>query len=748
MPRPHILPRGVVRTNPSQLVSRSGGVWQPGRYGPNRVPAMHSDITVPPLAPRRPFVRDVHADPVADPYAWMRDKSDPELLAYLAAENSYTEVVTADQEPLRRAVYADIDSRTLQTDLSVPEFVTHTDGRRFWYFARTVAGRSYASYHRAPATDRDLLPDPSTVWDGEELLLDCNELAAGSEFFSLGVLLVSPGGDLLAYSVDTAGDERFDCRFLDLRLGTLLPDQLTGIAAGGCWAGDAAFCYLTLDDAWRPDTARRHVLGDPADTVLHHEPDERFWMELGTSRDHRWVVIALGSKTSSETRLLDVRDPAAEPRVVTPRRPGVEYDVEVAGDRLFIVHNDGAPDFALATAPLSAASAADWRPLWPGEPGVRLLDVSAYDRALVASLRRDGLVRVVVHRFGPDGSLDHGHEIDFGEVLYHVDADGSEDADTDRIRLSYQSLVTPDQVIDYLLDTGELRVLKQRRVLDHPQFGPFRPGDYVQRRDWATAPDGTRVPLSLVSRADTPLDGSAGCVLVGYGAYELSYPCQFSIPRLSLLDRGYVVAIAHVRGGGELGRAWYEAGRLENKVNTFTDFVACARHLVQTGVTSARRLAAVGGSAGGLLVGAAVNLAPDAFGAIHAQVPFVDALTTVLDPELPLTVTEWEEWGNPLHDPEAYRLMKSYSPYDNVAPRDYPAILVTASLNDTRVEVTEPAKWVARLRHDAGLADRLLLKTELVAGHGGVSGRYAVWRDIAFEYAWLIAATTPDGPVS
>jgi len=704
---------------------------------------MHADAPAAPVAPRRPFTRVVHGDAVQDPYAWMKDKSDPALVAYLEAENAYTEAHTRNQAGLRQEIYDDIDARTLQTDLSVPEFVRHTDGRCFWYYARTTQGLSYASYHRAPASNRDDLPDPESVPEGEELLVDCNALAAGTDFFALGTMLVSPGGDLLAYSTDTVGDERYDARFLDLRTGELLPDELTGIGAGGCWGGDASFCYLTLDAAWRPDAAHRHILGAKADIVLHREPDERFWMELGASRDYRWVVIALGSKTSSETWLVDANDHAALPRVVTPRRPGVEYDIEVAADRLYIVHNDGAPDFALARAPLAASSAADWEPVWPGTPGVRLLDVSAYERALVVSLRREALVRIVVHPLGADGSIGEGKEIDFGEVLYQVDADGSEDADTDRIRLSYQSLVSPDQVIDYLLDTGELRVLKQRPVLDHPTLGPYRPVDYVQQRDWAIAEDGTRIPLSLVRRADTPLDGTAGCILIGYGAYEVSYPYQFSIPRLSLLDRGYIVAIAHVRGGGELGRAWYEGGRLANKQNTFTDFVACARHLVASGFTTRERLAALGGSAGGLLIGAAINLAPDAFAAVAAQVPFVDALNTVLDPGLPLTVTEWEEWGDPVHDPDAYHRMKAYSPYENVAAKPYPAILVTASLNDTRVEVAEPAKWVARLRHDAGLAGRLLLKTEMVAGHGGVSGRYAVWRDIALEFAWLLDQTAP-----
>ncbi|MCA0253219.1 MAG: S9 family peptidase [Actinobacteria bacterium] len=698
-----------------------------------------SAVDRPPRAERRPSVRIVHDDRVDDPYAWMKDKADPALLAYLEAENAYAAEVTAPLAGLAQQLYDDIDARTLQTDLSVPEHVRHTDGRCYWYYARTTQGHNYPSYHRLPALDRDQLPDLTGVPEGEELLMEVNDLAGDAAFFALGTFTVSPDGNLLAFSTDTAGDERYDLRFVDLRTGRRLPDELTGIAAGGCWGGDWSFCYLTLDEAWRPDQAWRHVLGQDDDQLLHHEPDERFWMELGNSRDHRLVMIAIGSKTSSETRLLDAYDLTALPHVVTARRPGIEYDVEVAGDRLYLVHNDGAPDFALARAPLTATSAADWEPLWPGEPGVRLLDVSAYDRALVVSLRRDGLVRVLVA--DPDGSREDVREIDFGEELYEVDAHGSEDADTDRIRLSYQSMVTPDQVLEYRLDTGERRVLKQRTVLDHPRFGPYRPADYVQRREWAIAPDGTRVPVSLVHRADTPLDGSAGCLLTGYGAYELSYPASFSIPRLSLLDRGYVVAIAHVRGGGERGRAWYEAGKLANKQNSFTDLVAVARHLVAQGYTTPARLGVTGGSAGGLLVGAAVNLAPDAFGAVNAQVPFVDPLTTMLDPDLPLTVTEWEEWGDPLHDADAYHRMKGYSPYENVRPQHYPAMLVTTSLNDTRVEVTEPAKWVARLRHDAAMADRLLLKTELVAGHGGVSGRYAIWRDIAFEHAWLIVAT-------
>ncbi len=702
-----------------------------------------SSAVRPPVAPRHLYTRTHHGDDFTDPYAWMRDKTDPEFLAYLKAENAYTEAVTAPLAALREEIYADISVRTRQTDLSVPEFVRHPGLGEFWYYARTTEGLDYPSYHRCPAQGRDSLPDPNSgVPAGEQLLLDAQALAAGTEFFALGCFDVSPDGRLAAYSTDTSGDERYRLRFLDLMTGAALPDEIEEVASGGCWAGNDSFCYLTVDEAWRPDRLWRHRLGEAADVLLHHEPDQRFWLGADSSRDHRWVQLVAASKSSTETWLLEVADPAAGLRSVTPRRDDVEYDVEIAGDRLFIVHNDGAPDFALAEAPLTATTAADWIPIWSGEPGVRLLGVTAYDRVLVQSLRRDGLQLVTLRHRDAAGDLGPELGIEFDEPIYQVDADGGDEADTDRIRLHYQSMVTPDQVIEYRLADGDRKVLRQRPVLDHPRFGPYRPGDYRQRREWAVAADGTRIPISLVYRADTPLDGSAGCLLYGYGAYEISVAPTFSIARLSLLDRGYICATAHVRGGGELGRAWYTAGRLEAKENSFTDFVACARHLVAAGYTSTDRLAAEGGSAGGLLVGAAINLAPEAFAAVHAAVPFVDALTTILDPELPLTVMEWEEWGDPLHDPEAYARMRRYSPYENVRADRYPAILVTTSLNDTRVEVTEPAKWVAALRHDSGSDRPILLKTELVAGHGGSSGRYQAWRDAAFELAWLIAATS------
>jgi len=417
-----------------------------------------------------------------------------------------------------------------------------------------------------------------------------------------------------------------------------------------------------------------------------------------------------------------------------------------AGDRLLILHNDGAEDFELAEAPLDASRAEQWIPVMPHRLGVRIVGVDAYAGHAVVSLRRDGLTGLHVLPRGVDGSFGAGADVAFDEPLYTVGASGESDYATPTVRVGYTSMLTPPSTYDYDLHTGELTLLKRLPVLAESTFGPYDPARYLQQRSWATAEDGTQIPLSVVRRADVELDGRAPALLYGYGSYEVPIDPTFSMARLSLLDRGFVFAIAHVRGGGELGRSWYEQGKTLTKRNTFTDFVSCARHLISQRYTSADRLTARGGSAGGLLMGAVANLAPELFCAIHADVPFVDALTTILDPELPLTVMEWEEWGDPLHDPEVYAYMKSYSPYENVTPQRYPAILATTSLNDTRVYFVEPAKWVAALRHAATAAragaaqgdpPAILLKTEMVAGHGGVSGRYQSWHQVAFEYAWL-----------
>jgi oligopeptidase B len=697
----------------------------------------------PPVAPRRPEPRTYYADTFLDPYAWMQDKSAPEFIELLEAENRYAGQQTADQAELRTEIFNDIAARTKQTDLSVPEYARHQGLGEFWYFLRTTEGHDYPSYHRCPASGRDKLPDLSVApLPGEELLLDVQTLAEAADFVSVGVFAISPDGNWLAYSVDHSGDERYQLRFRELATGGELPERIDDISSGGTWVGNNAFSYLRVDEAWRPHEVWLHQLGGGTDELLLTEDDERFWLGVDSSRDHRHLLVTAGSKNTSQTWLAKIGEGRPELRSVAERREGVEYEVEVAGDRLFIVHNDGAADFALAQAPLDANSAKQWQTIWPGEAGVRLLGISAYDRVVVISERRDGLQQVSYRLRDEVGDLGPAQLITFNEPLFTVEADDGDEPDTDRIRLHYQSMVTPPQVLEYLLADGSRKVLRSHPVLDHPEHGPYRPGDYQQRREWAIADDGTRIPISLVYRTDTPLDGSAPSLLYGYGAYEISLAPSFSIARLSLLDRGYIHAVAHVRGGGELGRSWYEGGRLANKTNTFTDFVACARHLVTAGYTRADRLAAEGGSAGGLLIGAAINLAPDAFAAVHAAVPFVDALTTILNPDLPLTVVEWEEWGDPLHDRSTYARMREYSPYENVHPGQYPAILVTTSLNDTRVEVTEPAKWVAELRYTTGSRREILLKTEMVAGHGGASGRYQSWRDAAFELAWLITQTT------
>ena len=702
-----------------------------------------------PIAKRQPTTRIHHGDVFVDPYEWLRDKDDQEVISYLEAENAYTEAQTARLSELSEAVFGEIKARTKETDLSVPSYTSHPGGSAYWYYVRTVEGSEYPIYCRVVADDREKLPDPELEIIGEEVLLDANLEAVGHEFFSLGAFSVSLDGRLLAYSIDLTGAERFTIMIKDLVSGELLADQISDTAYGVAWAKSSHFFYTRADEAWRPYVVLRHRLGtDPAeDVAVVTESDERFWLGVDASRDDQWIMIGAESKITSEVSLLSTDDPEGEPRVVAPRRQGIEYDVEPAGDRLLIVHNDGAEDFELAEAPLSASSHTEWAPVVQHRQGVRILAVSAYASHAVVSLRRNGLTGLHVMPRDAGGNLTAGSDIAFDEPLYVVYAPGESEYRTATIRVGYASLLTPDSIYDYHLTDRELRLLKRTPVLDDPRFGRYDPDNYIQERGWATAPDGTQVPLSIVRRSDIALDGSAPALLYGYGSYEASMDPGFSVSRLSLLDRGIVYAIAHVRGGGELGRTWYEQGKRLTKMNTFIDFIACADYLIEQGYTAADRLAARGGSAGGLLMGAVANLAPDRFRAIHAGVPFVDALNTILNPELPLTVIEWDEWGDPLHDADVYAYMKSYTPYENLRPMDYPAILATTSLNDTRVFYVEPAKWVAALRHVSTNSSgrTILLKTEMVAGHGGVSGRYKSWHELAFEYAWIIGEITSEG---
>ncbi len=703
----------------------------------------------PPQARRVPTERTHHGDTVVDDYEWLRDKEAPETTAYLEAENAWADHRTEHLAGLREAIFEEIRGRTRETDLSVPYRMGD-----WWYYGRSHEDKQYGASCRCPVSGPDDWTPPQLEVDvaipGEQVLVDADELAEGHEFFSLGGVSVSPDGHLLAYSTDVVGDERYHLRVKDLRTGELLPDEVPNTLGGATWdrRGSTLF-YSTVDDAWRPDKLWRHVLGTPVadDVLVHHETDEKYWTGIGRTRSDRFLVRASGSKTTTEYAVLDADDPTGEFRVVAPRRQGVEYSVEHAvikgEDCLLVMHNDGAENYTLAVAPVDATSHEQWRPLLPYDPAVRLEDVDAFATHLVISQRSEGLtqLRIVLLDDTTEDGLGEDFLVEFDEEVHTVGASGNPEFAQPTVRLGYTTMTDPASVYDFDLGTRGLTLLKQSEVL-----GDFDPTRYEQSRTWASAPDGTRVPISVVTPAGAPRDGSVPMVLYGYGSYETSMDPWFSIARLSLLDRGIGFAIAHVRGGGEMGRRWYDEGKLLHKTNTFTDFVACARHLVAEGWTSADRLAAEGGSAGGLLMGVVANTDPDAFTAVVAQVPFVDPLTSILDPSLPLTVVEWEEWGNPLEDPEVYAYMKGYSPYENVTDQAYPAILAETSINDTRVLYVEPAKWVARLRATvsaaSGGSDDVLLKTKMSAGHGGVSGRHNAWRELAFSRAWLVDRLT------
>lgn len=696
-------------------------------------------IAPPPVAERRPVTRSHHGDDFVDNYEWMRNKEDPATLSYLEAENAHTDAVTAHLEPLRQQIFDEIKSRTLETDMSVP-----TRHGAWWYYARTVEGQQYAIRCRCAVQDADDWTPPDldaeTTIPGEQVLLDSNVEAEGHEFFSLGAFSISDDENFLAWSVDVQGDERYTIRIKDLRTGEVLPDEITGVSAGATWsAGGSHLFYTTVDDAWRPHRVWRHTVGTTGDDVLVlEEPDERYFIGVGRTHSERYLVIGIGSKITSEYRVLEADRPEGEFRVVLPRREGIEYSLEHAvingDDRFVILHNENALNFELVSVPVDNPD--ERTVILSGTDTIRLEDVDVFARHLVISLRRDALARVAIIPIGPDG-LGDMTEIDFGEELFTSGVGSNAEWDPPLIRVGVGSFVTPSSVYDYDPENRTLILRKQAPVL-----GGYDAEQYEQHRSWAVADDGTRVPVSIVCRKDTPRDGTAPALIYGYGSYEASMDPSFSVMRLSLLDRGFVFAIAHVRGGGELGRHWYDDGKQLNKRNTFTDFIASARHLVDEGWTSADRLVAEGGSAGGLLMGAVANLAPDAFAGIVAAVPFVDALTTILDPSLPLTVIEWDEWGNPLDDPEVYAYMKSYSPYENVGAHGYPAILAVTSLHDTRVMYVEPAKWVAHLRATSTGDAAILLKTEMHAGHGGVSGRYASWKERAWELAWIIDTAT------
>ncbi len=669
-----------------------------------------------PLARREATERQVAGRALHDDYAWLRDRSRPETLAYLEAENRYTEAVMAHTAPLREELYREMLGRIKETDLTVPYRY-----RGAYFYSRTEQGKPYPIYCRKLGS----LEAP------EEILLDVNRLAEGHDFFSVASFEVSPDGKRLAYAFDTDGSERYTVRVKDLTNGQLLPDEIGNASSSLAWAADNRnLFYVILDAAHRPFEVHRHELGTPAasDAKVFSESDEAFSVDVSSSKDDRFLYLSSASATTSEVRLVPSTEPLSAPRVFAPRRAGVEYSLEHNDGFFYLLSNDGAKNFQLLRVPEARLEPSAWEVIVAHREDVKLERLEIFAHHLALFQRRRGLAEVLVR----DLETGQEHIVAMPEPVYAVFANTNREFDSHGLRFLYSSLITPMSTFEYDMVEHRLHLLKETEVL-----GGYDRSQYATERIWAKAPDGVEVPIALVYRKGLPRDGSHPCLLNGYGAYGASLDPVFSPSRLSLLDRGFVYALAQVRGGGELGKAWHEDGKLLKKKNTFSDFIAAAGHLIALGYTSKKGLAISGGSAGGLLIGAVLNQRPDLFRAALALVPFVDLMNTMLDPSLPLTVGEYEEWGNP-NDAQYFDYMLSYSPYDNVGAHDYPELLVTAGLNDPRVGYWEPAKWVARLRTTKTGPERLLLRTEMEAGHAGVSGRYEALRRTAFEYAFLL----------
>ena len=696
-------------------------------------PLMPADLE-PPRAPRRPKTLRHDDHERVDDWYWLRDRDDPRVVTYLEAENEYVQKALAHLAPLRQRLFEEIKGRVHETDASAP--VRWGDWE---YFNRTIEGREYAVHCRRPAGSSSL-PDPDAApgsTPDEQVLLDQNAVAGESDYFSLRGFALSPNHNLLAYSSDYTGGELSTLHIRDLTSGEDLSDEIRDVYFGLAWANDNhTLYYVRADASMRPWQVWRHALGTgpDEDVRVFQEDDERYFVSIGRTRTDRYVVISSASKLTSEVRVLDADDPQAEPRLITPREQDLEYHVEHhvdrdGNERFFILTNaDGASNFKLMVTAGDRTDRAAWEEVIPHQADARLIDVDAFADHLVVSERSEALERLRVRRLA-DGEE---HIIDMPDEVYAAWTGANPEFDSRRIRYMYTSLVAPITDVDYDLDDRQAHVVKQQRIKG------YDPNAYEAHRLWAIASDGERVPISLVCARGAPRDGSGALLLYGYGSYEHTIDPAFSPIRVSLLQRGVSFAIAHVRGGGEMGRRWYEDGKLLQKRNTFTDFIACAEHVVAEGHTSPARLVARGGSAGGLLMGAIANLRPDLFRAVIAEVPFVDCLTTMLDASLPLTITEWDEWGNPVEDPQVYRYIESYSPYDNVVAQEYPALFVTAGLNDPRVQYWEPAKWVAKLRETSTGERPIFLKTELGAGHHGPSGRYGTWKDEAFVLAFVL----------
>ena len=692
--------------------------------------ATHAPLPEPPKAKTEPHSFTYHGITVEDPWHWLRDDSyptvdDEDIIAYLEAENRYFEAAMAPQESLVETIFGELRGRQQEDEASVPS----KDGN--WYYQwRYPEGGQYRVWSRWPVGDPNGREGPTPA---AQVVLDEPALAADGEYFRLGAFAPDNGGRHLAYSTDTNGSERYRLVVLDLETGTLAPMEIENTIGTPVWAADdSAFFYTVVDENWRPWQVRLHRLGEPVadDAVVYEESDAGFFVNIGASASRRYLVIDTSDHVTSETWLVPTGEPEETPKVVVPRREGHEYLVDHQGDRFVIRTNDEHPNTRLVTAPNDNPGEQGWESLLDGNDDLYILGFAVFEDFVAVRERVAGLDQLRVLERGSEA-----RHIEFPEAAYSVYFDDNPEFDTRTLRLAYTSMVTPNTVFDFHVGDD---TLEERKVQKIPSG--YDKSQYLTERLFAPARDGASVPVSLVRRRDTPVDGSAPLYLYGYGAYGSAMSPSFSTARLSLLDRGFIFAIAHIRGGDELGYHWYEAGKLEHRTNTFNDFVDVARDLVRRKVATSGNIAIAGGSAGGELMGAVVNQAPELWGAVAAHVPFVDVLNTMLDDSLPLTPIEWPEWGNPIEDPAAFETIRSYSPYDQLKRGDYPPILVTAGLSDPRVTYWEPAKYVAKLRTLKTDDNLLLMKTNMGAGHGGKSGRYDSLREVAEEYAFILAA--------
>jgi len=669
----------------------------------------------PPPTEKKPKITEINGDRLVDNYFWLREKTNPAVIAHLEAENAYTDAVMKPTQALQDLLYKEILSHIKQTDTNVP----YRWGN-YYYFTRTEEGKQYPIFCRTPAGNAKAK---------DEILLDLNELAKGKKFMAVGSFVPSDDGTLLAYSTDDTGYRQYTLQVKNLITGELLPEKIERVD-DLAWATDNKTLFYVTEDAVtkRNDKMFRHVLGTDKYEMLYEEKDELFDIGVDRTRDKAVIMLGAFSKTSTEFRYIPANNPNAEWKTIVARQADHEYDVEHRGDLFYIRTNRGAKNFRVVTAPVSDPSEKNWKEFVAHRPLVKVDGVDLFQDFAVLSEWENGLQQIEIIDF----KTNKRHRIQFPEPVYAAGLSTNREFDANVLRYNYQSLVTPSSVFGYNMNTREATLLKQVEVP-----GGFDKANYKSERVFATATDGTKIPMSVVYKNTVKLDGTAPMLLYAYGSYGIPISPTFSAGRLALLDRGVIFVIAHIRGGGELGEPWREAGRMMQKMNTFTDFIACADHLVKQRYTSSDRLVIQGGSAGGLLMGAVTNMRPDLFKAVVAQVPFVDVLNTMLDASLPLTTSEYIEWGNPNEKP-AYDYMKKYSPYDNVHKANYPAMLVKVSLNDSQVPYWEGAKFVAKIREMKTDHNPLLLKTNMGAGHGGASGRYDAIHETAFDYAFML----------